>query len=445
MKINKNKNILILGYGKTGKSIAEFLNHKKFNIFFWDDNKAVLDDLDSHFIKYNQQSLRVFESIFVSPGINKKHKIIKTAIKNKIKISSDIELFFNLLKKKKNNNSLLAITGTNGKSTIALMIAEALKINPLANFGNLVLENIPKENDKIVLELSSFQLEYLDYIKPKVSIISNLKEDHISYHGSFENYKNSKIKICSNQDNKDFTVLNFDDYNLRKYLFKKHITKAKEIWVSSQKRIKNGVSFLGDNLYDDYFTKKKFKVKKNLFLTHYHNKLNFIMSYAALKCFNYESSKVLKTLNAFRGLPHRVEYVGKIKNVHFYNDSKATNVSATCSALESFNKVFLIAGGSSKGANFNSLIKYTKRICEAYLIGETAYELKLVLEKFCKSFICNDLEEAVKKSYNKSIISNKKYPILLSPACASFDQYQNYERRGKHFKKIFSKISKGQL
>ena len=88
------------------------------------------------------------------------------------------------------------------------MIAEALKLNPLANFGNLVLENIPKENDKIVLELSSFQLEYLDYIKPKVSIISNIKEDHISYHGSFENYKNSKIKICSNQDNKDFTVLN---------------------------------------------------------------------------------------------------------------------------------------------------------------------------------------------------------------------------------------------
>ncbi len=265
MKINKNKNILILGYGKTGKSIAEFLNHKKFNIFFWDDNKAVLDNLDSHFIKYNQQSLRIFESIFVSPGINKKHKIIKTAIKNKIKISSDIELFFNLLKKKKNNNSLLAITGTNGKSTIALMIAEALKLNPLANFGNLVLENIPKENDKIVLELSSFQLEYLDYIKPKVSIISNLKEDHISYHGSFENYKNSKIKICSNQDNKDFTVLNFDDYNLRKYLFKKHITKAKEIWVSSQKRIKNGISFLGDNLYDDYFTKKKFKVKRIYF------------------------------------------------------------------------------------------------------------------------------------------------------------------------------------
>ena len=94
--------------------------------------------------------------------------------------------------------------------------------------------------------------------------------------------------------------------------------------------------------------RKKFKVKKNLFLTHYHNKLNFIMSYAALKCFNYESSKVLKALNAFRGLPHRVEYVGKIKNVHFYNDSKATNVSATCSALESFNKVFLIAGAQAK-------------------------------------------------------------------------------------------------
>lgn len=439
------KNILILGYGKTGKSIAEFFRNKNFNIYFWDDNREVLDKIDSNFLKYNQRSVNAFHRVFVSPGISKNHKIIKNADKNKIKISSDIELFLNELKEKNRNNSLLAITGTNGKSTIALMIAKALKLNPLANFGNLVLENFPKKNKKIVLELSSFQLEYLDYIKPKVSIISNIKEDHIAYHGSFKNYKNSKIKICKNQQPEDFVILNYDDKNIRNIFFKKNKTKAKVIWVSAQKKIKDGIFYLENAMHDKCFSKKEYKIKENVFLRHHHNKLNFLISYAALKCLSYESEKAIKYLKSFKGLPHRVEYIGKINNIYFYNDSKATNVSATISALESFSKVFLIAGGSSKGGGFNSLVKYSTRIFEAYLIGETANELKKALGKFCKSIVCKNLEEAVKKSYNKSIISKKKYPILLSPACASFDQYKNYESRGNHFKKIFNDISKGRL
>ena len=128
-----------------------------------------------------------------------------------------------------------------------------------------------------------------------------------------------------------------------------------------------------------------------------------------MKCLNFDSNKALKALNTFKGIPHRVEHLGKINNINFYNDSKATNVSATCSALESFNKVYLIAGGSSKGASFSSLKKYAEKIYEAYLIGETANELKKVLGSFCKSFICNDLEDAVKKSYYKSITSKNKY------------------------------------
>ena len=177
MKIKKEKktpfkNILILGYGKTGKSIAEFFKNNKLNIYFWDDNPEVFDKISNNFLKYNKQSLSIFERIFVSPGISKSHKIVKNAYKNKIKISSDIELFLSKLKALNKNNLLLAVTGTNGKSTIALMIARALKVKPLANFGNLVLEN--SGEDCIVLELS-FQLEYIDYIKPKVSIISNIR------------------------------------------------------------------------------------------------------------------------------------------------------------------------------------------------------------------------------------------------------------------------------
>jgi UDP-N-acetylmuramoylalanine--D-glutamate ligase len=175
-KNQTNKNILILGYGKTGRSIAFFLKNKKFNIYFWDDNKEILNKINSRFLKYTKQNLGYFHSIFASPGISKNHKIIKNAIKNKIKISSDIELFLNELENK--NNILLAVTGTNGKSTIALMISKVLKVKPLANYGNTALENLQKINKNIVLELSSFQLDYLNFIKPKVSIISNIKEDH---------------------------------------------------------------------------------------------------------------------------------------------------------------------------------------------------------------------------------------------------------------------------
>ena len=165
-KKQTNKNILILGYGKTGKSIATFLKNKKFNIYFWDDNKEILNKINSRFLKYTKQNLSLFHSIFVSPGISKNHKIIKEAIKNKIKISSDIELFLAELENK-NNNPLLAITGTNGKSTIASMISKALNIKPLANYGNAVLENIPKINNKYSVRAIFFSIRLFRFYKTK--------------------------------------------------------------------------------------------------------------------------------------------------------------------------------------------------------------------------------------------------------------------------------------
>ena len=318
------------------------------------------------------------------------------------------------------------------------MIAEALNLKPLANYGHLVLENLPRKNDNIVLELSSFQLEYLSFIKPKVSIISNIKEDHISYHGNFRNYFLSKTKINLHQDQDDYLILNYDDAYLRKYF--DETNKAKIIWVSSKEKINKGVFFIDDTLVDNFYSEKEYKIRQNLFLNNNHNRLNFAISYTALKVIGLKSSLIINSLIKFRGLPHRMEHIGVLNNINFYNDSKATNVSATCAALESFKKVFLIAGGSKKGTNFDELVNYSERVYEAYLIGETALEIKKVLENYCKIFICRDLEEAVKKSYEKSLNSKKNYPILLSPACASFDKYENYQNRGKHFKNIFNKI-----
>ncbi|MBF96847.1 MAG: UDP-N-acetylmuramoylalanine--D-glutamate ligase [Alphaproteobacteria bacterium MarineAlpha9_Bin4] len=439
----KNKNILIIGYGNTGKSLGAFLWNKKNNIYFWDDNQNKLDNLDKAFYKYNGQKVNLFDCIYASPGIKKDHKIIKKAIKSKVKVSSDVELFLDNVAGLNSKNQLIAITGTNGKSTIALMIAKALKVKPLANFGNLVLENFPKKNEVLVLELSSFQLEYLHFIKPKISIISNIKEDHISYHGNFKKYFSSKTKINKFQDKNDFLILNYDDLYLRKHFRKKSQNKSKIVWVSLEREVSKGIFFNKDVLIDNFFSKSNYVIKKSTFLKQNHNKLNFAISYAALKCLGLDSNKIIKSLIKFSGLPHRMEYVGSLNNIYFYNDSKATNVSATCSALESFKKVFLIAGGSKKDTSFNPLANYSDKVYEAYLIGETANDIKKVLGKFCKSFICDDLEDAVRRSYRKSFVSKKNYPILLSPACASFDKYENFESRGKDFKRIFNKISSG--
>jgi len=441
---NIKNNILILGYGNTGKSLGVFLS-KKFNIYFWDDDQNKFDKIDKSFSKYNYEKVSFFDCIYVSPGVNKSHKILKKALKNQVKISSDIELFLDNVKGLNTKNKLLAITGTNGKSTIASMVAKALDLKPLANYGNLVLENFPKKDEEIVLELSSFQLEYLNFIKPKVAIISNVKEDHISYHGNFKNYFISKTKISKHQDQDDYLILNHDDPRLRKYFTINSKNKAKIVWVSSQKKIANGIFFIKDTLVDNFFSKYRRIIKQNFFLEQNHNKLNFAISFATLKCLGFNSDLAVSSLIKFKGIPHRMEYVGVLNNINFYNDSKATNVSATCSALESFNKVFLIAGGSGKGGSFNLLADYTDKVYEAYLIGETANDIKKALGKYCKSFICNDLEEAVRKSYKKSFISKKYYPILLSPACASYDKYKNFESRGRHFKSIYNKISSGKL
>ena len=398
--------------GSTGKSIAKFFKYKKFNIFFWDDNEKKLDNVKAPFYKYSNEGLGKFNCIYVSPGINKNHKIIKKALEKNIRVSSDIDLFLEYIKKLKTKNKILAITGTNGKSSIALMIAEALNLKPLANFGNLVLENFPKKNEEIILELSSYQLEYITFLKPKISVISNVKEDHLSYHGSFNNYFLSKTKISKYQNKNDYLILNKDDPNLHTHYNGNSNRNVQIIWVSSKNKIDRGIYFINNKLVDNFFNNSEHIISKNIKLEKNHNKLNFAISYAALMSLGLKSKAIIKSLVNFKGLPHRMEHIGDLNDIDFYNDSKATNVSATCAALENFKKVFLIAGGSKKGGNFKKLADFSENVYEAYLVGETALDIKKVLEKYCKIFICSNLEDAVKKSYKKSL-NTKKYPILL--------------------------------
>ena len=439
-----NKDILIVGFGKTGKSILKFFKNQKVNIFLYDDNVDVIKNKiqSKHFFNEKEKDISDFSTIFVSPGISKNHKLIKKAVNKKIPISSDLELFWEDRLISNANQSILGITGTNGKSTIALMISSVFQTQPLGNFGNTILDNLDKKTKCLVIELSSFQLDYIENFKPNISIISNIKHDHLNYHKTFDNYLKAKINITKNQDKEDFLILNYDDENIKNYFNKKNDIKAEIIKISNKSSFSKGIYYKKNEIYDNFFTNKKYALKENNFLKLKHNQLNYTIAFSALLALGLKANKIIKSLNKFEGLPHRLEFLGKIKKISFYNDSKATNVAATCSAIKSFKKVILIAGGFDKGESFKELNKFSDIIIETYLVGENAYKIKKYINKKLPNKICENLKEALERSYKKSISSGKYYPILFSPASASFDNYKSFEQRGDCFKRLFKNIRK---
>ena len=438
------KDILILGFGKTGKSIARFLSRKKANIFVYDDNFDVIKNKLKTETLYNPEQKKIsdFFTIFVSPGISKNHKLIRKAEKKKITISSDIELFWENKSDSNDYQAILGITGTNGKSTIALMISNALKTLPLGNFGNSILDNLDKKCKNFVIELSSFQLDYVNNFKPNISIISNICNDHLNYHKTFNNYLNAKINITKNQDKEDFLILNFDDENIKNFFKKKNNIKSKIIKIRNKTGLLDDINYKRNIIYDNFFTNKEYLIKENNFLNLKHNQLNYTIAFSALLALGLKPNKIIKSLNKFKGLPHRLEFLGKIKKIEIYNDSKATNVAATCSAISSFKKVILIAGGSDKGEGFKEFNRFSNVIIEAYLVGENANTIKKYINKKIINIVCENLKEALEKSFKKSLSSGKYYPILFSPASASFDSFKNFEQRGNYFKKLFKNIKK---
>ncbi len=438
------KSVLVLGMGKTGKSIIRYLKKFKANIYIWDDNRTKKNIKLNYVNIFNPLKNKIadFEAIFVSPGINKKNLLVKKALKKNITIASDIELFWCDNLQSNPNSNVIAITGTNGKSTIASMISNSLKTKPLGNFGNPILDYMKNKEKNYIIELSSFQLDYIDKFKPKISIISNINVDHLNYHETFESYLKAKLNIFKNQTKDDYLILNFDDKNIKNLLKKEKDIKADIIKVSCNSYLKKGITIKENYIHDNYFTKKRFALAKNRLLNLKHNQLNFGISFITLLILGMKPVEIIKSLGKFKGLAHRLEFIGSISKIEFYNDSKATNVSATCSAISAFKKVILIAGGSDKGDNFETLKDYSNKIVETYLIGKTAYKISKSLQNVCKNNICNTLQEAVEKSYEKSIATGKFYPIIFSPACASFDNYNSFEERGEHFKKVFNEFKR---
>ncbi len=428
--------VLIVGSGKSGKSIKKLLKYQGYYTIFATEKEINCSKLNK---KQKDRLFLNLSFIVTSPGVPLEKELFVEAKKRKIKVYGELDYASKFLK-----GQIIAVTGTNGKTTTVSLINHLLSFysdNVFlgGNIGVPVSEFVNKsnENSLSVLEVSSFQLETSKTFHPKISVILNISEDHLNRHKTMTNYIKCKYKITKNQTEKDILILNADDEFLLKNPPK---TKAKVYYFSTKKEVngcyvkRNCIYFKDNQIKEKLISLSGFKLVGN------HNVSNLLASILSVYLLT-SNKELLKNYKSFSGVEHRIEFVKNIKGVSFYNDSKATNIDSTLVALKSFNsEINLILGGSDKGYDFDELFKkMPKNIKNIVVFGQTCNKIAFSAKKynFKNIQICNDLKQSTKLCFG---LSKAGDIVLLSPACASFDQFSNFEERGMFFKKIVQEI-----
>ncbi|QXK92177.1 UDP-N-acetylmuramoyl-L-alanine--D-glutamate ligase [Neoehrlichia mikurensis] len=436
------KKVAVFGLGITGTSAMKSLSLSGAQVFLWDDNISVLKDMEMSVncccINPNEYNWNEISSLILSPGISyfgdKQHWIVKLAKYHNCPIISDIELLYQAQKKSK----FVCITGTNGKSTTTELIGwifKCAKIN-VAVGGNIGKGALTLDPDAeiYVLELSSQQISLLNVINIDVAVLLNITADHIDIYGDMINYTSVKIKVLNYSK---LSIINYDN-DITNAVFR-NITGNK-IAFSSTVKLDEGISFIDDYLY---VGDKALKVGK-LCVNKKSNLENFAASYAVAKHFGVSDDVIISAMETFKGLKHRNQLVGKMHNVFFVNDSKATNASATKRALMSYQNIYWIVGGRSKDMGISELKIYFDRVKKAFLIGESIIKLENVMKDYGISYIkCYNLDIAVQTAYAFAIEDMQEAVILLSPACSSWDQWNNFEERGNKFCELVQELIAG--
>lgn len=436
----ENKNILIMGFGVTGKSSLKFLREFPVKIYIY-DKKIDLQSLkvDEDFIIFKDEDLDKIDLIVKSPGIYPFDDLLVKAREKNIEIISDIELSYRYLK----TDNVVAVTGTNGKTTTTTIVGDILKRKAktfvVGNIGRGILEitKEAKKDDFIVIEASSFQLEDTIKFKPHIALLTYVTSDHLDWHKTTENYVNAKFKIFANQDENDFAILNYEDRKLAK----KYNIKAQKYYFSMEKISEKGSYFEdGKIYYNDGKSTEEILEVKDLKIPGVHNIKNVMAAIIIAKLFGIDSYTIKRSISSFTGAEHRIEFVRELNGVKYYNDSKGTNPDSTEVAIAAMDgNVILIAGGYDKNSNFDNLIEKSKdKLKTVILLGETA-------DKISNSCKKSDVEFYIVKDLNKAVelakkLSLKGEDVLLSPACASWDMYSNYEARGRHFKDLVREL-----
>ncbi|WP_106497708.1 UDP-N-acetylmuramoyl-L-alanine--D-glutamate ligase [Lentibacillus sp. Marseille-P4043] len=429
--------VLVLGLAKSGTAAAKLLLHNDKHVRVNDVKASEDDEIVKKLIKTGAEvivgshplsALEGIEIVVKNPGIPYDNPIVKEAQKRNIPVITEIELAGNIVE-----GPIIGITGSNGKTTTTMLTTQMLEaskqgVQIAGNIGTVATDvaSTLKPHERLVVELSSFQLMGIQTFQPKVAVLLNIFEAHLDYHGTFANYKEAKSNIFKNQDSDDYLVYNAEESVVVDAV--QH-AKATKVPFSAKRRMENG-AWADDRSI--YFKREKIIDLAEIVLVGEHNLENILAAVSAAKLSGATNEGIQAVLTTFSGVKHRLQYVDTINDRLFYNDSKATNILATQKALSSFQQpTILLAGGLDRGNGFADLLPYLNNVKTMVLFGQTKEKLKeLADEADILSEQVDDLESAVKKAYE---ISNPNDVILLSPACASWDQYRTFEERGDMF------------
>ena len=444
-------NVLVVGLGVSGIACIKGLSRTGAKIYAFDESskenlKDRLKEVEGIEVEYffgNEEiekiNIKALDYAIKSPGIKYEVPIIEKLLKNNIEVISDIEAAYRVT-----NASIVSISGTNGKTTTTTLIGEMVresgkphKVTGNIGFGIYYDALNAKKEDILVAEVSSFQLAGTIKYKPHISVLTNITPDHLDYHHTVENYTETKFKNVITQDENDYAILNYEDNIIRNY---SDNIKAKKIFFSSERVLEDGIfAENGQMLYRTGNNKEFIINTKEIFIPGKHNLENAMAACGAAIALGIDTEVIAKVLREFKGVEHRLEFTGEYNKVKFYNDSKGTNPDASIKAVQGIDKpIILIAGGYDKQSDYDELIKaFDNKVKALILLGQTAGEIQRCALKygFENIYRVETMDEAVKKSFE---LAEEGDNVVLSPACASWGMYPNYEVRGRDFKERVS-------
>jgi len=441
------KTVLILGAGESGLGSALLANRNDFNVFVSDHGKISLSNqniLKKNMIEYEQESHKKAKKlnpdiIIKSPGISDHNDIVKFYTSLKYKIISEIEFAYTFC-----NSGIIGVTGSNGKTTTTTLIHNLISDANLScsisgNIGNSFSSVCENQVDFSIIELSSFQLDGIHMFKPNIAVLTAITPDHLDRYADFESYVDSKFRIVKNQTDKDYLIYDADCNVINKYL-KSNKINSNLLPFSIKKKVENGAYLENKKIIIKTDKNKINMPTENFLVKGNHNIKNAMAAATVANLLKIRKDTIRKSLEHFHGVEHRLENVLTINKVKYINDSKATNVNATYYALESMESPTVwIVGGVDKGNDYSELTKVVgKRVKAIICLGLNNMKIMSHFENMVEYVIeTKSMQDAVNAAYK---VSSSGDSVLLSPACASFDLFDDYEDRGRQFKSAVRKL-----
>ena len=442
------KSIIILGAGESGIGCALLAQSRGYNVFVSESNniqesirlQLIENNIEFEENSHNKAIKMKPDFVVKSPGIADTSQIIKSYIKNNINVISEIEFA-----SRYTDSEIIAITGSNGKTTTTLLTHQILSDQGLnvtiggnigTSFSSLLISN---DYNYLVLEVSSFQLDGIVEFKPHIAVITNLSPDHLDRYKNYEEYIKSKFRIVMNQNSNDYLIYDGDDPTINSYINKNNI-KSKLIPFSTERKIEEGAYYNNQSINISINKKKLVMPTENFSIKGKHNIKNAMAAATVAHLLKIRKQTIRKSLEHFQSVEHRLENVLTINKVNYINDSKATNVNAAYYALDTMEAPTIwIVGGIDKGNKYEDLFPLVHKKVKAIIcLGKNNFKLIENFENIVEYIVeTTSMEEAVSTAYK---IAKPGYNVLLSPACASFDLFDDYKDRGRQFKASVRKL-----